>query len=239
MHKLNVLLPLLLNGLHWRWDMLLFAVGIILRLRPILHWYPKPLLRIHVLQQCLRQLLICALRFHCCATIGTLRSHCSTVGSNNEIIFTVDSCAAQRWEPYFTPDSPKLTEAGFASTSEIRTSTILKWLQLWDKSYGAEVNFSGTTSLLNLIKIYQLVQTVGNTDRQSDWWSHKPPFYFLKESKLHIGKNDEKVCCSCYLMIYLQFYVQNLIMNSSQNAYTWRGWQFCPKDRSQKWNKLS
>jgi hypothetical protein len=38
------------------------------------------------------------------------------------------------------------------------------------------------TSLLNLIKIYQLVQKLlggdTQTDRQTDWWSHKPHFPF-------------------------------------------------------------
>jgi hypothetical protein len=43
------------------------------------------------------------------------------------------------------------------------------------KKYGVEVTFNGMTSLLNLIKIYQLVQKLlgggghRRTDRQSDW----------------------------------------------------------------------
>jgi hypothetical protein len=47
--------------------------------------------------------------------------------------------------------------------------------------YGAEVTFNGMTSRLNFIKIYQLVQKLlggTHTDRQTDWWSHKPRFPF-------------------------------------------------------------
>jgi hypothetical protein len=45
------------------------------------------------------------------------------------------------------------------------------------------------TSLLNFIKIYQLVQKLlggrdTQTDRQTDWWSHKPHFPFFSESRL-------------------------------------------------------
>jgi hypothetical protein len=51
------------------------------------------------------------------------------------------------------------------------------------KKYGVEVTFNGISSLLNFIKIYQLVQKllVGDTqtDGQTDWWSHKPHIPFL------------------------------------------------------------
>jgi hypothetical protein len=50
------------------------------------------------------------------------------------------------------------------------------------KKYGFEVTFNGMTSLLNFIKIYQLVQKLlegdPQTDRQTDWWSHKSYFPF-------------------------------------------------------------
>jgi hypothetical protein len=48
------------------------------------------------------------------------------MGSNNEIhCFTaMDSCVVLY--------NPRLTGAGFASTSEVRTSAILKWLKLRD-----------------------------------------------------------------------------------------------------------
>jgi hypothetical protein len=50
------------------------------------------------------------------------------------------------------------------------------------KKYGVEVTFKGMTSLLNFIKIYQLVQKLlggdTQTDRQTDWWSHKPHIPF-------------------------------------------------------------
>jgi hypothetical protein len=42
------------------------------------------------------------------------------------------------------------------------------------KKYGVEVTFNGMTSLLNFIKIYQLVQQLLGRDRQTDWWSHFP-----------------------------------------------------------------
>jgi hypothetical protein len=47
------------------------------------------------------------------------------------------------------------------------------------KKYGFEVTFNGMTSLLNFIKIYQLVQKLfGGTHRQTDRWFHKPHFPF-------------------------------------------------------------
>jgi hypothetical protein len=48
---------------------------------------------------------------------------------------------------------PKLTGARFTSSSEVRTSTILEYLQLGIKNYGVEVTFNVMTSLLNFIKI--------------------------------------------------------------------------------------
>jgi hypothetical protein len=53
------------------------------------------------------------------------------------------------------------------------------------KKHGIEVTFNGVTSLLNFMKIYELVQTLlGGTDRRTDrqthWWSHKPHFFLRK-----------------------------------------------------------
>jgi hypothetical protein len=63
------------------------------------------------------------------------------------------------------------------------------------KNYCVEVTFNCMASLLNLIKIYPLVQTllVGDTqkdrqtDRETSWWSHKPHsslFLFGKGAKI-------------------------------------------------------
>jgi hypothetical protein len=48
------------------------------------------------------------------------------------------------------------------------------------KKYGVKVTFNGMTSLLNFIKIFQLVQKLLGVGghRQTDWWSHKPHFPF-------------------------------------------------------------
>jgi hypothetical protein len=47
---------------------------------------------------------------------------------------------------------------------------MLEWLQLRNLNYGIEVTFNGMTSLLNFIKIHQLVQKliVGGRHRQDD-----------------------------------------------------------------------
>jgi hypothetical protein len=43
--------------------------------------------------------------------------------------------------------------------------------------YGVEVIFNSINSLLNFLKIYQLVQKLlGGTHRRTDRWSHKPHF---------------------------------------------------------------
>jgi hypothetical protein len=51
-------------------------------------------------------------------------------------------------------------------------------------NYCIEVLLNGITSVLNFIKIYQVVQKllVGDTytDRQTDWWFDKPTFNFGK-----------------------------------------------------------
>jgi hypothetical protein len=71
---------------------------------------------------------------------------------------------------------PTLTGASFASTSEVWTFAILEGWRYGIKKYGVEVTFNGITSLLNFIKIYQLVQKLlgggTQTDGQTDWWSH-------------------------------------------------------------------
>jgi hypothetical protein len=60
-----------------------------------------------------------------------------------------------------------LPSPGFVSNSEICTSTIENGLNYEIKNYGVEAIFNGTTSLLNSMKIYQLVQTLlGETHRQ-------------------------------------------------------------------------
>jgi hypothetical protein len=51
-----------------------------------------------------------------------------------------------------------LNGANFASTSEVSKYAILKWLSYGIKNYDIEVIFIGTISLLNSIKIYQLLQ---------------------------------------------------------------------------------
>jgi hypothetical protein len=57
------------------------------------------------------------------------------------------------------------------------------------KKYGVEVTFNGVTSLLNFIKIYQLVQKLlGGTHRQTDWWSHKTHFPLKGKGRLKTGK---------------------------------------------------
>jgi hypothetical protein len=65
-----------------------------------------------------------------------------------------------------------LTGASFASTSEVWTSAILEWLNYGIKKYGVDVTFNGITFLLDLIKIYKLVQKLlgghTRTDRQTD-----------------------------------------------------------------------
>jgi hypothetical protein len=49
----------------------------------------------------------------------------------------------------------------------------------WIEKYGVEVTFSGMTSLLNLIKIYQFDQKLLGGDTQTaDWWSQKSHFPF-------------------------------------------------------------
>jgi hypothetical protein len=70
-------------------------------------------------------------------------------------------------------------------TSKFRTIAIFKsppFLNAWRygiKMYGVEVAFNDITFVLNFIKIYQLVKKLlGGTDRQKDWWSHKPHFPF-------------------------------------------------------------
>jgi hypothetical protein len=51
-----------------------------------------------------------------------------------------------------------LNGANFVSTSEVSKYAILKWLSYGIKNYDVEVIFIGTISLLNSIKIYQLLQ---------------------------------------------------------------------------------
>jgi hypothetical protein len=66
------------------------------------------------------------------------------------------------------------------------------------KTVSKLVAFSGMTSLLNIMKSTKWfkvfsgghnTQMAGDTDRhkETDWWSHKPLFHFLKESRLEIA----------------------------------------------------
>jgi hypothetical protein len=83
--------------------------------------------------------------------------------------------------------NPLLSDTRFAFTSEVWTSAFWNGWIYSIKNYGVEVTFNGMTSLLNLIKLYQLVQKFmgwGQTDTQTGWWSHKPTFSFRKESRL-------------------------------------------------------
>jgi hypothetical protein len=83
---------------------------------------------------------------------------------------------------------PTLISASFASTSEVLTSAILELLKIGIKKYSIiEVTFNGTTSLLNFIKIYQLVQKVLGRDRQTGDLTSLT--FLFKKSRLKITKN--------------------------------------------------
>jgi hypothetical protein len=76
------------------------------------------------------------------------------------------------------------------------------------KMYGVEVTFNDMTSILNFIKIYQLVKKLlgGQSDRHIDSWSHKPHFPFYASIK-------EINCRFIYDLLLYQFataYVQPL-----------------------------
>jgi hypothetical protein len=74
---------------------------------------------------------------------------------------------------------PMLTRASFVSTSEVWTSEIWNAWRYGIKKYGVDVIFNDMTYLLNLIKIYQLIQKLlGGTHRRTGWWSYKPHFPF-------------------------------------------------------------
>jgi hypothetical protein len=93
-----------------------------------------------------------------------------------------------------TFQSPTLTGANFASTSEVWTSTTLEWLKPLDKNYGIKVTFNVMASLLNFINIYWLVQkliVVAYT--QTERWSPKLLFSF-KWSRLQNGHIFLYVC---------------------------------------------
>jgi hypothetical protein len=87
-----------------------------------------------------------------------------------------------------------LTGASFAFTSGVLTSTIVYWNRrsYGIKNYGVEVIFSGMNSVLNLVKVYRLVQTLlgGETNRQEgDLVSLE--FSFRKGSGLKILDTSE------------------------------------------------
>jgi hypothetical protein len=64
---------------------------------------------------------------------------------------------------------PTLIGASFVSISEVWKSAIWNGWRYWIKKYGVDVTFNDMTSLLNFIKIYQLIQSYyGGTDRRTD-----------------------------------------------------------------------
>jgi hypothetical protein len=77
---------------------------------------------------------------------------------------------------------PTLTGASFASTSEVWTSAILEWLKIRDW----KVRCRGHLQWHNLSTEFHKNLPIGSkvirgdtqTDRQTDWWSHKPHFPF-------------------------------------------------------------
>jgi hypothetical protein len=107
------------------------------------------------------------------------------MGSNNEThCFTaVDSCVAQRSLWNFTLDNPRLVGAGFAFTSEVWTYLILIWLKLWNQKlwYQGHLQWHDLPAeFLDNLPIASEVIRVG----QTDWWSLKPTFHFVKDSRL-------------------------------------------------------
>jgi hypothetical protein len=89
-------------------------------------------------------------------------------------------------------------------------STVLEWLKLWSygiRNYGFNVSSSGITSLLNFIKIYQLVQKFIGGGGEGDRQTHREGGYFIsllfsfrKESRLnmlHLSKTTNWY--KCYL----------------------------------------
>jgi len=66
---------------------------------------------------------------------------------------------------------PTLTGASFNPPQKFERPPFWNGCSYGIKNYGVEVTFNGMTSLLNFIKIYQLVQKLigGQTDTQTGW----------------------------------------------------------------------
>jgi hypothetical protein len=74
------------------------------------------------------------------------------------------------WLPNLTLCSPTVTCVTFALISDIWTSAILESFRLsyGIKNYGTEGMFNVTTSVLDFMKIYQLVDKLLEGDTQTD-----------------------------------------------------------------------
>jgi hypothetical protein len=64
---------------------------------------------------------------------------------------------------------PTLSGTSFVSRQKFERLPFWNGCSYSIKNYGVEVSFNSITSLLNLIKIYQLVQKLIEGDRQTVW----------------------------------------------------------------------
>jgi hypothetical protein len=99
---------------------------------------------------------------HCCTSmISTLTLNCVVTMVTDLKVFMAPHCLVQV----------------FHTSSEVWT---LPFWNIWSyriKEYGIAIKFNDMISLLNFMKIYQLVQKLLVGDSHTAWWSLKPYFF--------------------------------------------------------------